>query len=509
MTDGERENILEEYEEAKEQKRRQELMKQAEKEKLERRRKIRKKFNTAADSAVKKGKKAGRKINSIKAQAAVTLSEKKKNLVNARCKSEEALYSASDKISLFAGKKYSLPVLSLIAFACYIAATYAFGYKPFGLSVNPATYQFYVCDFSVGFCSRLLLGAVISLFADKVSLAAIQLIVNSAVMLSLVMLSVVAGAALKLALKNKSMPALVIAAAFVVSPLVSVANMSAAGLLDVYLLIMFLVWLSLIKTPLCAVLTPIVCLAGMTVHYEFLFAFLPPMLTLLFYYSFFAETKGARARSTFSFVSGSAVSASSFFYFVFFAKDHLKMTSDEFYLHMLSRFDISRFESETLTGIMGAPLYRNYFDYYIFGQYRGNDYFGNISDFFIFLKNWSGNNFNREMFIKDMNIFMPVFMFCAVFWVVCIIREKGIKKLPFIFFIGQALVLVPELIISTDLWRWFSAALISQFTVFFTVYADEGSPLRSAVAAAGQKRPVRAVSAVWLICYSAYAVSLL
>ncbi|MBQ6066654.1 MAG: hypothetical protein IJK89_07500 [Clostridia bacterium] len=379
-------------------------------------------------------------------------------------------------LTSFAEKRWSVPVFIVVVLLAYVGITYLCGYKLFRLQATPPTFQFYVCDYSVGFCSRLFVGAVIALFADKVTVALMSLIINIAVSVSLVLQAVMAGLLLRTALKNRSLPAAVIGFLFMTNPLAVVENMSAPGLLDVYLLMLFFVWLAFLKTPLCAVVTPVVCVVGMAIHYEFLFSFLPPMLTLLFYYAFFAEKKRVRVGRWLAFAGGSAVSAGSFCYLVFLAKDHLKMTSDEFYQHMLSRFSLTAAEREAYTFLMGAPIFRNYFDYYIFGQYQGHDYFENIGDFFTFLKNWTSAGFNATMLRKDMILFLPVLLLTAVIWIACARREKGFRKLPYICFIGQALVLVPELIISTDIWRWVSAALLAQFFVFAVVYLDKNAP---------------------------------
>ena len=179
------------------------------------------------------------------------------------------------------------------------------------------------------------------------------------------------------------------------------------------------------------------------------------------------------------------------------------MTSDEFYQYMLSRFSLSSAEREAYTFLMGAPLYRDYFDYYIFGEYKDYNYFENIGDFFEFLKNWTANGFSPTMFRKDMVLFLPVLLLAAVIWARCAKREKGIRKLPYICFIGQALVLVPELIISTDIWRWVSAALLTQFFVFAVVYLDKNAAVHRLT---DQTKLKPAVGGLCFIAAAAYIV---
>ena len=60
---------------------------------------------------------------------------------------------------------------------------------------------------------------------------------------------------------------------------------------------------------------------------------------------------------------------------------------------------------------------------------------------------------------------------------ICAVKEKGLKRFVFFCFAAQMLVLVPEVMVSTDAWRFITAAFISQFAVFFAVYYDEKSRL--------------------------------
>ena len=409
---------------------------------------------------------------------------------------------AKNRFSVFAQNPLSIPVFIVIALLSYAGITYLCGFRLFGLKVYPPTFQFYLCDYSVGFCSRLFVGAVIALFRDNVTTSLMSLIINVAVCASLFFQAILAGVLLRTALINKSLLATLIALLFLTNPLVVAENMSAPGLLDVYLLLLFLAWLAFLKTPLIAIVTPMFCLLGMAIHYEFLFTFLPPMLTLLLYYALFSEKKRVCVGRWFAFAGGSAVSFSSFVYFVFFAKDHLKMTSEEFYQYLLSRFALTSNEREVYTYLMGAPIFRDYFDFYIFGNYKGTAYFGNMGSFLTFLKDWTYEHFNSVVFRKDMIMFLPAVVFVLVIWGFCLSKEKGVRKLPFLCFIGQVLVLIPALVISTDIWRWVSAALIAQFVVFAVVYTDRKSVLHRVIDNGQKDHRKAAVAAGAFVIYT-------
>lgn len=408
-----------------------------------------------------------------------------------------------DTVSAFAARPLSIPVFLLSAAVMCVIAVHCCGFTLLSLQTETPLFQFYLCDYSVGFCSRLFVGAVIGLFADKLTVDNIDWIVKVSIVLSLAGQVVLVGLFMRRGFRNRSFVAALLAGLFLFDPLIATANVAAPGMLDVYLLILFFIWLLFLKTPLTVFVTPVFIIVGMAIHYEFLFTFMPPMLSLLLYYAYFSKNKHERLGKGAAFICGSVVAAVSFIYFVFFAKDFLRMNSDGFYQHMLSRFVINRQQRELYTHTMGAPIFRDYFDYYIFGEFQGKNYYQNISDFFDFLLNWRLQQFSLVELLRYLALFVPVWLLLSVVWWRCAAHEKGMRKLPYLCFIGQAFVLVPEIIISTDNWRWFSAALFAQLAVFSVVYLDEDAELHSYVDVLHSKRMIMAsliVSITYAVC---------
>ncbi|MBQ6118969.1 MAG: hypothetical protein IJK98_07025, partial [Clostridia bacterium] len=381
------------------------------------------------------------------------------------------------RVALFAGKPFSAPLFIAAALFCYVGIAWLYGYRIGKLEANVFTFQFYLCDFSVGICSRLFVGAVIALFTDSVPLSLINQIVNWAVSLAIIGQAVLAGLLLRAGLKNRSVPAALLGLLFMTNPLMVLDKLYLTGMLDIYLVLLLLLWLAFLKTPLLPLVTPVFCVVGMAIHYQFLFSHLPPMLTLLFFYAIFAQDKRKRAINASALVTGSVASAASFVYFVFFATENLKMTSDEFYLHMATRFGvIAPNQKVDLTKTL-IPIDRVSLDYYLFGIDHGEHFSRDFGTYFGHLMQLVKERSNVSMLRKDILMFVPVFLLAAAIWLWCAKREKGFRKLPYLCFVAQALVLLPELLISTDVWRWFSAAMIAQFVVFGVVYLDQTTAL--------------------------------
>lgn len=493
----------EERELLKEEKRRKKIQKQLETESAARRAAIAVVFRDSAQSGVALLKKAVAKWAEIKKAKVFQKGVWSRFFNSIFLSIGRFLKKITDTLVCFAEKKYSIPCFIAFAFLSYIAIAYHCGFSPFHLSAHMSTLHYYLCDYKVGFCSKLLIGAILSLFEDKVPVSQMSVIANTAIVLALLLQAVIAGCLLRSALKNRSLAAVTMGLLFVFNPLVVIENMATPGLLDIYLLLLFLVWLAFVRTPVSLIVTPLFCFLGMTIHYVFALVFLPPMLTLTFYYAVFSEKWSARIRNAFTLTLSSAVSAASFSYFVFFAKNHLRMTSDEFYQYMLSRLVISRWEESINILKMGTPIFKPYFDFYIFGEYDGNYYYQSANNFLSFLKNWAIDNLHAGVLIVDLVLLTGICLVSLLIWSACAVREKGIKRLPYVLFVLQMVVIVPEILLSTDIWRWVATTLISQAAVFSVIYFDKNAAVHPVI---DRKRIKPVAAGMWVLCLTAYVV---
>ena len=408
----------------------------------------------------------------------------------------------------FAEKPWSIPIFIIAAFFFYAGIACLYGYTIGRLEANAFTFQFYLCDYSVGFCSLLFVGAVIALFTDYVPLSLINRIVNCSVILTMTGQAVLAGLLLRTGLKNRSVPAALLGLLFMTNPLMMLDKLYLTGMLDIYLVLVLLIWLVFLKTPLLPLITPVCCVAGMAIHYQFLLSHLPPMLALLLFYALFAEDKRKRVINVSALVTGSVASGASFVYFAFFAKKHLKMTPDELFLHMAARFGfISPHQKVDLSKTL-IPIYRNYFDYHLFGIDQGESYSVDVRTFISHLMQFTGERINIPMLRIDILMFIPVFLLVAILWIWCAKREKGVRKLPYLCFVAQALVLLPELVISTDVWRWFAAALIAQFVVFSILYLDKETTLHQLIDKSFKRPSVGGCAFLFAFAFIGFSLSL-
>ena len=369
-------------------------------------------------------------------------------------------------------------------------------------------YELYLCAFSAGFCSRVIVGAVTALFLDKVSIAQMTAIAGGAVAVSFVLFAFVIGSVLRKGFRERAFVPVLLAVVLLFEPIVVQSNYLYLGTQDVYVLILFLCLICVYGTPLFCVAAPVLSGLALVVHYHYLFSFFPAVMALFVYDFFLGEKRNRRVMGAVGFGVTAASSGPLFLYLVFFAKNHLKCTADEFYEHMVSRFDVSPVMRLQLEEILdGSVIFREYFDYYIFGYHKGVYHYDSSVGYIDYLRQDRLDHTSVSLYYKYFAYALPVIAAFVILWAACARREKGSRRLPYIAFAGILLALFPELFMSTDVLRWMSATLTCQFAVLFAVYCRGDGAVKALLGGSDKKTAARKL--VCCCCAAAYIVAIL
>lgn len=381
----------------------------------------------------------------------------------------------SGKISDFmrglAEKKCSFPLFAVCFFLCYFLFNLLSGYNFLSLSHCPdfRTYQFYISDFSCGFVSRVLVGAVITHFTDRVSLELMAKICSWAVITALAMQSVIGAQALRISLKKKSRLGIFASLVFALSPLTSSWITQVYGTIDVFVLIIFLIFIILLPSGISVVLAPAICLAAMTTHEAFMCQFAPAIVAILFFKAFYENSRLKRALSGISFTLSAGTCAGSFIWFVSFADKHLLCSEEEYNALLESRLAIPPETADWLRGLFkNAPYFRDFFRYYIFRNRQGLDVTKD-SDFLTSQMNHTFSNVNIVALKNNLYILLPVVIVLFVVIFRMLKKEKGAKKLPWLMFSAVPFQFVPAFIMSTDTSRFTGPLTVSVLSILFVV----------------------------------------
>ncbi len=334
----------------------------------------------------------------------------------------------------------------------------------------------YLADYSLTFTTKLLIGSVTGLFFDKITLEQMFEICGIANIIAVGVLALFFAALLRITVEKKQYPALFIAFFFILDPMIPQEYYPSIGGYNTYWTVLFVLLIFLYSSRGYYLLAPVLCVIGMLVHDGFLLSFLPVVMVLLVYDLCHADSVGKKTAGAVSFGLTGASCVSLFVYSSFFQNDHLKMTGDEFYEYMLSRFDLTVVQKWQLEQINGSRVFPfSFFETYFFDKYSnpGNEGSMSLGTYLSLFHDYLGKTLSPDFYLRYLVSFLPFAVLFAVLWGVCAKKSRGIRKLPFIFFACIEAVILPLGIISTDFHRWIPAAIISQAALVYAMIKKE------------------------------------
>lgn len=316
----------------------------------------------------------------------------------------------------------------------------------------------YVGDLSIGISSRLLIGSILSLFTDTLTAEIINAFAKAFLFISFALQSLVTAAVIRKGLSEKNIFILLLSVIFVVCPVTVCAYTLYFGVLDLYNYVIFIISMMIIVKGKSThqLLVPVLSLAGILIHYSFFLSCFPALFVAGLYRTVNADSRRL-GTETAALAVNSVLSTGSFFWLTLFAKNFLFMDSSQMLEYVHSKTDKS------------VMIFDEYLLYYIYDNFLGTvmpDASSSLSALI---------NKNNELRKPDATVQYLLFtaLLFIIFWAVnavLIKREKGKKKLPFIAACVMPLAIIPELILSSDTWRWVAGTVFSLFLVLFGFY---------------------------------------
>ena len=373
--------------------------------------------------------------------------------------------------------------------------------------------SFHAVDFSMGFCSKILPGAIYNIFFDDVSTFKVS--VYETVLLVLLFLGVSFIAEkfiLQFPLKQQKTGVIIVL--FLLTGPITFSNyVNELGMLDVCWIILsalFVVFLS--KKELYFLLIP-VCMCAVMVHFSSVFCFVPLFFFLILYkISCITEPKEKKCLCI-VFIVAIIVSVLLAVYFVVFETTTLTYTQQEFREIMLSR------------GVPESHLY--YYEYAFYGVTPDFDDAGESlpeitgDTFFMYLLHIVKVQFVTTFILKIQQIsngyginsvflvflVMPIiiFIFKSFSKVIKDDKSNKIKVASLIFMMIMSFVpMVVGFFTSTDLIRWISHSFFPLFIFFAYVLYNEGDDFRDYINEQISKIPLTVLGSYFLIYAMSY-----
>ena len=320
-------------------------------------------------------------------------------------------------------------------------------WKDFNDGLSRATYAFYLADFSLGFCSKHFVGALVGLFKHTFTDVWLKGLVYTVVVLTCAVTAFMFAKVFK-GLDGKNQKHLIFAAAaFAALPYCFSIFFKYLGFFDNYWYLLTLVAIACVNNKFAKWLIPVVCFLGLGVHYIYVATFFPLIFILIVY----NIANGENKRSDISLLAVTlAVTFVATAYFLFFANYTATMPADDAFEYMGSRFNL--------------PLDRTYYDFNLYGVYEGEQISTLSHAIYMYVTVNLRDNLNYNNLGKTAIYIIVLFSAFNYIWVSAIRHGKTkADKLVFTLCLLLSFLLLPLLLLSTDYDRWTSLMAIIEF----------------------------------------------
>lgn len=358
----------------------------------------------------------------------------------------------------------------------FIVFTYLYQFiivsKMVPFSVDEITYAYFSVDYSMGFCTKILPGAIYNKLVGVYSESAMNVFVGILFFLFVVLVSFLLERYIKAIPKSSSKQAVLLVFLFLTGTFTIQMFVDEYGMLDFFWALFAVVSLLLLKNKYARWIVPVLLFATILVHYSSLVCYVAGILLIILFYAVVSKDKKEKASyySLFSFSLITVVAETLYF----LKNDYSNLT-----------MSVEEFDS-----IMISERYVKYLDYYNYNFYRiVPDYFSeyqsldnvNTSTLSGFLANLKYQisiplqsiDFERYWFV--LVLALVLFVYLAIHLFLYIKKAESVQKK----FIATLMILLffcifpVGLILSTDLVRWLGHSFIVLFAFVFIVLSND------------------------------------
>lgn len=346
-------------------------------------------------------------------------------------------------------KAFSVIIYTAIIFAGMLMYCFINGFALNDIGL----YSLFLGDFSIGICSRLLVGSVISIFKETITrewLVSFLRVVTALVFLST---AYYAGSTLPKAEKTcrKSLSLFILL--FIICPFsITVFAGDIFGFIDVFCMIILIMTAYFAESKTLIYAIPLLMIAGVFIHDSYITGYMAPCLGILAYVVIRRQDRPLWRSPV--FISSAAAGFASSFYTLLLSRRTIRMSVEEMLEYLAKKGDTT---IQDVSGYLEDMLMwtdvRN-----LASADVERTPVNNIIYMFRFAVEGLGRN-ELIMFIS----IIPVIALIFTVWIKAMKNANGFtQKLPYVLFMLTPVPQLVSLILSIDFTRFLSTILISQ-----------------------------------------------
>ena len=355
-------------------------------------------------------------------------------------------------------------------------------------TVDSATYTHHLVDYSFGFCTKFLPGAIYHIFFKEVYSAQLNVYLRILVLIFFAALAFFMAKALTLQKSRKEKKTVLILSMFYLTgPCTFAIFTQQLGMLDLYWMLFGALFFFAVRNKFLKYLVPVMFVLTLLVHFSSLVSYLFLFVLILLYESLSDRDTKTKTGYGLILVVSVFIVAALFMYFLLYENANLK-------------YDMASFNNEITARNKEGNYYYVYFEYALYKFFDNgtgtNLYVPQSIEHFLphfgpklpvplaaaIAAALSQAAFNLTLYATTQYVIiaaelitlLPLLILFAAFWLHMMKTSKGVKKLLYLIALAQFYITFAAGILSSvDVGRWCCHAFIVQFTFALYVAVKE------------------------------------
>ena len=347
---------------------------------------------------------------------------------------------------------------------------------------NHISYSYHAVDYSMGFCTKFLPGALYNFIVGIYTKEALTVYLNILFAVSMVFIIFILEKFILMSPEEYRFECCIITVLFLTGPFTFSMFQKILCMLDYYWVILFALGYVLLRRKYLKFFVPVLLLAMILVHYASMVCYVAALLLLMLFFAVNTTQKGERVSYIVLFLICGFVSAGAALYFIAFEENNLVYSIEEFDKIMTSR----------------GATYQEYYDYVLY-RYVAPDTSVTFGIETLEAPHTEGS-FLKNVFyqisttirvsnthiLDNLIVNGSVYLLGAAFYAFAIrtfhryffsVGDKAKKAVTVLMGLLTAEVLAIGVLFSTDKVRWLGHSIIIMLVFLMTVLAFDGRKL--------------------------------
>ena len=351
-------------------------------------------------------------------------------------------------------KHISVAVYTALIFAAMLLYCFISGFTLDDIGL----YSLFLGDFSIGICSRLLIGSIISVFKETITREWLVSFLRVVTVVTFLITAHYAGSTLSQSEKTNRKSLTLFTLLFVICPFsITVFAGDIFGFIDIFCMIVLLMTAYFAESRILIFTMPLLFVTGIFIHDSYITGYMAPCFGILAYV--IIKKYGKKLWASLIFIISALMSVATCIYSVAFSRKTVTMNENEMLGYLAAK------GSTTINDVSG--YLEDMLLYSDVRQVAPEDAEKTALNHITYLIKYAVEGLStRELIIFVSIIPLVVLMFFV--WIKAIRKQTGfMEKVPYILFMLTPVPQLLSLVMSIDFTRFLSTIIITQIFYLF------------------------------------------